>query len=274
MKIYKQGITENKMKRYDKKRAQITIFVILALIIISVLVLFFLWVKPTYITPSESIKPGIEGCIESAVKETIKGIEKNDMGFSGMSFFYKYKGENIPYLCYTNLYLQQCLNQKPLLLEHFKKELERLSKDKILKCYDDFLGELKSKGYETSTGEKKIAIELNPDQIVVELNAPVVISGAGSQSFTKFKSAFSSPIYNLLIFATAIIQQETKYGDSVTDELMLLYPNIKISKITVNDGNKVYIIEDKIAGDKIKFAVRSIAWPVGIGRDTGLLRRQ
>jgi len=260
------------MKKNNK--GQITIFVILALIIVSALILFFIWVKPTYITPSTAIKPGIEGCMEQAVRSTIKNIETNDFGFPGLTFFYKYKGDRIPYLCYTNLYLQPCLNQKPFLVQHVSDELKKRAKDKIYACYDSFLDDLKSKGYQVSSGEKQIDIQLNPDKIVVELTAPITAEKESTQSFTKFKASFNSPLYNMLIFTTAIIQSETKYGDAVTDQFMILYPYIKLVKETTDDGNKIYTIEDKDTGDKIKFAVRSIAWPVGFGQDTGLVRRQ
>jgi hypothetical protein len=266
---------KNKM-RFDKNnRGQVTLFVILALAIISIILVFIFWIQPNYISPKSGAKQNIEGCIEEAVKESIKQIEKQYAGFSGLTFSYMYQGERIPYLCYTNLYLQQCINQKPFLLQHFSEELEKMSKQGILNCYEKSISDLKNRGFEVNEGEKQIKIELEPGQIIASLIAPVSTSQGGvTQSTSEFKAVFDSPIYNMLMIATYIVQQETRYGDSVIEDAMLLHPEILITKIRRDEGNKVYILEDKYTKDIIKFATRSVPWPVGYGVGDSLMRRQ
>jgi len=266
-------MAKNKMIKRDKfKRGQITIFVVLALLIISSLLIYFLWAKPKYF-PTTTVKPSIENCMIDAVKSSINEMERQS-GFTGLVFSYSYQGEKIPYLCYTNLYLQPCLNQKPFLTQYFTDELKKYSKEKVFQCYNDYLEELTAKGYQVIEGEKSLEIALNPEQVVVQLNAPLVISKDSSEQFTAFKTSINSPIYQLLMIATYLIQQETRYGGSIIDEPMMFYPNILIEKISREDGNKVYIVSDKTTGDKIKFAIRSMAWPVGFGTDTSLMKKQ
>jgi hypothetical protein len=186
-----------------------------------------------------------------------------------------YNGEKIPYLCYTNLYLQPCINQKPFLAQNFKEELIRKSQAGVFSCYDKSIEDLRQKGFEINEGEKELNIELNPEQISIELDAPVFIKdGDSSRGFTKFKTEFKSPIYQLLMVSTYLVQQETKYGDTVIDEPMLLYPNILIDKINRDNGDRVYFVKDKNTNEQIKFATRSIAWPAGLGTESGLLREQ
>lgn len=275
IKIYKQRMVKNNMRCITNKRGQITLFVILALLIISVILVFVFWVQPTYITPQSGTKLGIEGCIESVITNSIQQMEKQYAGFPGLEFSYEYKGELVPYLCYTNLYLQQCINQKPFLLQHFSEELNKISESEIFQCYEDNLDDLKKRGFEIKEGVKDLEIEINPEQIIATLKAPVVASSGGvSQSYSEFKAILQSPIYNMLMIATYIIQQETRYGDAVIEDAMLFHPELIITKIRREDGNKVYIIENKYTKEVIKFATRSIPWPVGYGTGDPLMKRQ
>lgn len=273
--IYKREMIKNKM-RFDKNnKAQVTLFVILALAIISVILIFIFWIQPNYISPNSGTRLSIEGCMEEAVRDSIQRMEKQYAGFSGLAFSYMYEGERIPYLCYTNLYLQQCINQKPFLLQHFSEELEKMSKQEILNCYEKNIEDLKQRGFEIREGEKQIKIALEPGQIIVSLKAPISASSGGvTQSTSEFKSVFDSPLYNMLMIATYIIQQETRYGDSIIEDAMLLHPEIIITKIRRDEGNKVYILENKYTKDIIKFASRSVPWPVGYGVGDPLMRRQ
>jgi hypothetical protein len=266
-------MVKNKMKKRESfKQGQVTIFIILALIIISVLLIYFLWAKPTYFLNTTE-KPSIESCMADAVKSSMADMEKQS-GFPELTFSYSYQGEKIPYLCYTNLYLQPCLNQKPFLTQYFTEELKKNAKAGVLQCYNNYLEDLKARGYQVVSGENSLDLNLNPGQIIIQLNAPVVISKESSEQFTTFKTTINSHIYELLLMATYIIQQETKYGDAIIDEPRILYPYIDINKINREDGNTIYFIEDKNTKDQIKFAIRSMAWPIGFGTDADLTKKQ
>ena len=65
--------------------------------------------------------------------------------------------------------------------------------------------------------------------------------------------------------STSIIQSETKYGESDTTTLMLLYDYLIIDKLRQGDGTTIYILEDNNLGTKFQFASRSYAWPPGYG---------
>jgi len=267
-------MVKNRMIKLVEKRGQITLFVILALVIISIVFLYIFWIQPTYITP-QTIKPGLEGCMEEVVKDAIKQMEKQYSGFPGLNFSYSYKGEQIPYLCYTNLYLQSCINQKPFLLQYFAAELKKMSQEGVMQCYENSLEDLRKKGIDIGEGQKIFNISLNPDQIVVSLKAPTSAArGGAAVQFTEFKSIIDSPVYNMMLIITYLVQQETRYGDSIIEDPMILHPQFLITKIRRDDGNKVYIIKEKNTGDIFKFATRSVAWPVGYGYGDTLMREQ
>ena len=73
----------------------------------------------------------------------------------------------------------------------------------------------------------------------------------------------NSPVYEMVMIATSILQFEAKYGDFDTSSMMMFYPDYIIDKIKRSDGTTVYILENKIFGNKFQFASRSLAWPAG-----------
>lgn len=264
------------MRRSGRKemntRGQITIFIIIALLIVTGILIYFLWVKPTYIAPGGSLN--IENCMSEVIKESLPLLEKQAGFVTPPAFSYMYQGDKIPYLCYTNLYLQPCVNQKPFLKQHFEEQLQITVREKIYQCYEDSLNNLRSSGYEVLGSSKELNISIAPNQIIVMLNAPVTLSRESSSRFTQFKSVTVSPLYDNLMIATSLVQFESKYGDSDVSTIMFMYPDLIINKLRQSDGTTVYIIEDKTDKSKLQFATRSYAWPAGYGIDTGLLRKQ
>jgi len=244
--------------RDSKKRGQVTIFILLAIIIVSTVLVYFLWAKPTYF--SEKTKGlGFENCIKDALEPVINELGEN-AGFVNPEFVYSYDGKNFAYLCYTNEYYITCTVQKPFLRTHLQEQAEKAMKEKINICYDSSIKELKAQGYSVSEGKVDYQILLEPDIVRVEIDAPTTI---GAQRFTRFNVKLSSPIYDMIMIATSILQYETEYGDSDTSVLTLFYPDYIIDKIKRDDGTTVYILEDKLSGTKFQFASRSLAWPPG-----------
>ena len=51
-------------------RGQVTIFILIGIIIVSALLIFFLWGQPTYFSDRSGVK-GFEGCVSDALEEGI-----------------------------------------------------------------------------------------------------------------------------------------------------------------------------------------------------------
>jgi len=241
-----------------KKRGQVTMFIILGIIIVSVILVYFLWVRPTY-TGAKSAEIGFESCIKDVIEQSIDELEKKG-GFINPEFYHTYKDEKFPYLCYTDEYYQTCTVQVPFIKNSFDKQLEIFSKEKISKCYDDSLESLRAQGYSVSRGEIIYDILIEPGTVRVELEAPTTV---GTQGFTKFNVKISSPIYEMLMISTSIIQFEAKYGDADTSSIMIYYPDYIVDKIKLSDGVTLYILENKITKNKFQFASKSLVWPAG-----------
>ncbi len=247
----------------NNKRGQVTIFIIVALVIVAAILVFFLWIKPSYITPTTG-QFAFESCVEDVIEEEILTLGETG-GYIKPEFYYNYQGYKIPYYCYTNEYYKPCVVQQPLVKQNFEEQLLLASKEKIYSCFESSVDEFKARGYDVREGEKKLNLEINPEEVVVKLNAPVTLSQETSQRFTDFEIKINSPIYDLLMISTSILQFEAKYGDSDTSTTMFFYPNLIIDKYKQGEGTTIYLLEDKQTRTKLQFASRSYAWPPGYG---------
>ncbi len=252
----------NKEKLFKTNRSQVTIFIIIAIVIISAILIFFLWIKPTYFAQKGELN--FEECVADAVEGEINNLGVSG-GFADPEFYYLYEDDKIGYLCYTNLYYKPCAVLKPFLKNHFEEQLEKVAKEKINKCYENSVAELKAKGYDVVSGKVNSKIELKPKQVIVSVEAPISVSKQTTKKFRTFKIKINSPIYDMLMIATSILQYETKYGDSDVTSLMTLYPDFIIEKIKRGDGTTIYIIKNKESKTKFQFASRSFVWPPGYG---------
>jgi len=252
------------------KRGQVTIFVIVGILIVSAILVFFLVIKPNYID-SPDYELDFERCVADSFEVSLEELGKT-AGFANPEFYYEYQSEKIGYLCYTNLYHQPCVVQKPFLVNHLSSELKKKTASDVVSCYENSLDELKAQGYEISSGTPDFEILFNPDQVVYAIKAPTSVIGSDSRNFEEFNVKINSPTYDILMIATSILQYEIAFGDSDVSSLMLYYPDFIIDKIKRSDGTTVYVIEDKQTQTKFQFASRSYAWPPGYGLSEGLVQ--
>jgi|APSaa5957512535_1039671.scaffolds.fasta_scaffold04768_2 hypothetical protein len=261
--IYKDKMAGKGMKQRGNleemdKRGQVTIFIIVGLVIVAGILVYTLWLRPTYFSEKGGAI-GFEGCVGDVVEQSIRDIGST-AGFVDPEFSYKYNGEEIGYLCYTNDYHVTCTIQKPFLKQHFQEQLKRKVGQQINLCYENSIDELRAQGYDVSAGSIDFNISIVPSSVRVEIEAPTTVGG---RRVTRFGVDVNSPIYEILMVSTSILQFEVEYGDADTSSMMFLYPNLIIDKLKRSDGTTIYMIEDKLTKTKFQFASRSIAWPPG-----------
>lgn len=250
------------------KKAQVTLFIIIALVIVSALLVFLLYVQPRYFSASTG-KLELESCIEEVVSSKIVELGEQ-AGFVRPEFYFMYLGKQVPYLCYTNLYYQTCTIQKPFLKQHFQENLLNSIKPQILECYDDSIAELRGQGYDVLEGDKNVSISLEPERVIIDLEAPVTLNLESSRRFTNFRVHVNSGIYNMLMISTTLLQYESTLGDSDVDSLMFYYPDYSVQKLKQGDGTTIYIVKDIKNQNKFQFASKSLVWPAGYTGDSEL----
>ena len=92
------------------------------------------------------------------------------------------------------------------------------------------------------------------------LSAPTSIGGS---RFTRFNVKLNSPVYEMVMIATSILQFESRYGDSDVSTIAFLYPDYFVEKLKMGDGTTIYSLEHKTMGNEFRFASKSLVWPAG-----------
>ncbi len=241
-----------------KNKGQVTIFIIVAIMIVAAIIVFLVWVRPTYFSELGG-KMNFEDCVGDVVEQTIDELGPK-AGFVNPGFTYSYNSERFTYLCYTREYYETCMVQVPFLKNVFEEQMAISIRKQVDSCYENSLDNLRMQGYDVVGGTVDYNVLIEPGIVRIEIDAP---TNVGSQGFSRFNVRVNSPIYEMVMIATSILQYESSLGDSDVSTLMIFYPDYIIDKIKRDDGTTVYILENKISGNKFQFASRSLAWPAG-----------
>ncbi|MEK6836928.1 MAG: hypothetical protein AABX94_04655, partial [Nanoarchaeota archaeon] len=216
------------MKRCVFSRGgQVTLFVILAIVIVAVV--FVIFAFPQVNVFSSSVNPGayLKSCIEPEINK-IKDVLSVQGGYSNPTNYAMYKDLKLQYLCYTSEFYIPCLVQQPLLVRHIEQEMKRYIEPRAKQCLEDLKDQYERRGYDVKSGTSAINVSVASEKIIVEFIAPLTISKEETQTFQKFAVGMDSKWYSLLITSINIIQYESIYGDSETSLYMSYYPNLKI----------------------------------------------
>ena len=245
-------------------KAQVTLFVILALAIIIVLILLFVGKDKigTLITSKSPIEQ-VRECVDEPLERALDIISVQG-GSLDPGNYYLYQGNKIEYLCYTEENYKQCVMQKPLLKQSIEKELESYLQPRVKNCINAVKTSLQKKGYSVSSKNPEIDVQLIPNTILVDIKPDLQITKDKTESYKSIKTDYTSQLYSLVMIASSILNWEARYGDSETMNYMLYYPSMKVEKKKQGEGSTVYILTERNSLDKFMFASRSMALPAGI----------
>ena len=249
------------------------IFIILALVIVAVVLIFFLLNSNFGFFSGEDLTPQrfFSECLEPEIQPSVGFLAKQG-GYKNPEGYATYQGEQIKYLCYTDDYYETCAIQQPLTKRHFEKELGDILTGKGNQCMNEFLRVAQERGYTVDSEGFKVESSLIPGKIIVALHTPLTLTkNDNSQRFEKVVIEKESEIYDLLFVAQSIVDSEAKLGDSAIELYMQYYPDLEIRKIKLSDGTKIYKLSNVVTGEVYQFSSRSLAWPAGYGLEGGNL---
>ena len=248
-----------------KSRGQLTIFIIMAIILVVGIIVAIYLMGGSKFESSVELNPEqfVRKCVKDAVSPSVDAVIRNG-GVINPSFFKMYKGEAYNYLCFQEQWYLTCVNHYPQLREIIEEQIRNDSAQRVSDCFDSFREEFESRGYTIQEGGISYDIELVPGRVNIELNNTIEISkGEGAQSFSNFDYSVISPLDGLIDIAYEIVNQEAQYCHFDYNGFMLLYPEFDIDRIEY-DYSRIYRITDRRSGIMFKFAVRSCAWKHGI----------
>ncbi len=254
-------------QKITNKRGQITMFVIVAIIIVAGGILITLiWREqgPTVSGSAQFDPVQFVGTCARNNLDTITGIMLSQGGFVNPTDYTIYDDAKVPYLCKTINHYEPCVSQYPIYLSALRMEIEREITPKITTCFSQLKTELEDRGYEVSMTSPTVLAILQPGKVEARIASTVRITKAGTtQTFTTFTSAIRSPLYDLARIAQDIAAQEAKICYFEYVGYMLLNPKYDVRKFTLSDSTKIYTIADKASGKMMSIATRGCTIPAG-----------
>lgn len=254
---------ENLVKKHMNKRGQISIFIILAIVIVASVLAFFLFPRIGILSGEVNPSDYLRTCIEQDL-EDVKDILSRQGGYLSPENSVMYQGVSIQYLCYTSEFYKPCVVQQPLLVNKIESEMKSYLQPRAIQCVNNLKNEYERKGYSVSNVVGDMNVDIVQKKINVEFISPMTISKETTQSFEKFSVSVESEWYDLLLTAVSIIQYESTVGDSETGLYVQFYPDLLIDKIRRDDGT-IYKLRNIITNDEFVFATKSLNWPRGYG---------
>ncbi|MBS3085757.1 hypothetical protein J4225_03675 [Candidatus Pacearchaeota archaeon] len=268
------SLKEGKMKLLRNKSGQITLFIIIALVIVGLAVLFYLFfpkIQVAFGLTPKNPQAFMQNCLEDDLQNSANKLSLQG-GSLEPQLYLLYESNKIEYLCYQEEYYLPCIVQQPMLKTHIEKEIKTAVREKVGECLDDLEKTFEARGYSVSLSNGEYQVELLPGIIEVSFSNVLTLTqgeerevyGSADNPQKKIRVLLHNNIYELISIANSIINWESNYGDSETTIYMNYYHDLKVEKYKQGDGSKIYILTDRIKGDKFQFAVRSVAWPPGI----------
>jgi hypothetical protein len=246
-------------------KGQITIFIMLAIVIVVLGILIYMFypqIKTTLGFGSKNPSEYIQTCIEEDIENTVKELSLKG-GSLAPEHYIMYDDETIEYLCYTGEYYKTCVMQQPMLKQHIESEIEDEIKDKVKTCFNSMKESYEKQAYTVNLKRGETIIELLPKKIVATFNYSLTLTKGDSKKYESFKVVLNNNLYELISIANSILNWEARYGDSETTSYMNYYHDLKVEKKKQSDGTTIYILTDRNNGNKFQFASRSVAWPPG-----------
>lgn len=256
-----------------KKRGQITIFIILAIIIVMLGILIYLFYPQISSTLGfGEVNPPVfmQDCVEDDIKKALETLSPQG-GSLEPEHYIMYQDEKIEYLCYSQEYYKTCVMQQPMLKTHIEIEIQGAIKDKANECLDSMKKSYEKMGYKVNLNSESVGVELLPKKVIAKFENSFTLTKQDTKTYDSINVVINNNLYELVSITNSILNMEARYGDSETTIYMDYYHDLKVEKKKQSEGSTIYILTDRNTGDKFQFASRSVAWPPGYGADKVLL---
>ena len=253
-----------------KRKAQVTIWIIVAVLIAASILIFFAIKERqgTEISQPSTADPQayIEKCMRDASSEAIN-IMLPQAGYISPENYKLYENNKVAYLCYNKNYYYSCVNQQPNYLNFLENEIRDYIEPKMKDCFYNLKQEYLDKKYSVNEGVMFIDVKIVPKQVNIEIENEFEVSKQEeTRRYDEFKARLNSPLFELANVAREIVNQEAKYCNFEYLGYMLFYPMFNIDKKSVGSAetaSKIYMIADRNTDKRLYIAIRSCAIPPG-----------
>ena len=247
-------------------RGQVTIFVIVAVILVAIIsVILFLKGNKTSFREQDFDDP--QTYLSSCIKERASLIIEQMLtggGFTIPKDTVLYNAKQITYLCKNINNFDPCINQYPLYVTQLEKEFDSNIQDDAEQCFASLKQELTDKNYDVESGPVNVEAHFKPETVEIVLKSDLTLSkGDTSKKYERFDTYVLSKIQSIGFVVNEIVAQEAKWCYFSNDGFMLLYPEYDIRVYMMEDTTKIYTIKNKKSSETLRMATRGCAIPAG-----------
>lgn len=258
----------NLLNCFKTKRGQVTIFIIIAVLVIVAGVLIYMF-TPDIISREkidlEDPQQYIQSCVSDELEEVTRQVSLQG-GSLEPEHSYSYQGNDLEYLCYSSEDYDLCSVQRPFLRTHLEKEIKSGISGQAESCFSSLVEEYEEEGYQTNLKKEEINIKILPKQIAADLNTTLHVQREENvENHRNFEINKRSSLYDIVDVAESIVEWESGYGTADPSLYMNVYYDLLVEKREQSDDTTVYIIENIETGNKFQFASRSLAFPSSYG---------
>lgn len=241
------------------KRGQVTIFIIIAVVIVAAAVAVYLAfpaIKTALGVQQQNPRSFMQTCLEKDIKNSLDAISLHGGDFNP-AFYSTYDNIKIKNLCYTTLNCDLCRLQQPQLQPYIEKEIKDNIQTNIQDCFASLNDSYEKQGYQVNLQTGQFNVELLPQRVFTNLNYSLTLTKTSTEKYDSFSVVVNNNLYELIAIANSILGYESTAGMADVTLYMTYYPNLKVEKKLLSDGTKIYIITDRTTKDKFEFASRS-----------------
>ena len=262
------------------KKGQVTIFIIIAIVIIAAIAFYFL-IQSNVIPDVPGLSDGketnpssfLDSCLEDKLETTVETL-MHQGGYLGSSseptfnrtFMFTEEGisYDLTYLCYFELYYSPCINQKPNLMQDLEDQIKEEIGTEVQICWNDLVLSLEEEGYAIYEKYNGFEVVLSPEKLTIDIDGELTLTKSGESSIKEdFSVIYPTRIYDIANVAREIINQEARFCNFDTLGYMIFYPQWELNKFRPGNGDVIYKIKDTQSNKEFTFAVRSCALPPG-----------
>ena len=153
-----------------------------------------------------------------------------------------------------------------MLKQHIENEISGYVMPKLKSCASSLKADFEKRGYAVKANTSSILMEtsIQPENVVIDAEFEFSASkGEENIKSDKFEAELKEPLYDLVVLAGEIVNQEVTWGNFNIDGYMMLYPKHKVERDKINEI-RIYTLTDRATQRQFRFAVRGYVLPAGI----------
>jgi len=253
------------------KRGQVTIFIIIAILIVLIgLFIFLIYPRLTASGgfDTENPKAFIQSCVEDDLEEIVEIISIQGGIYEEPLLYDYYQLEKVQYLCHTPNYDELCTAKTAFLREYVEEIISEAIKDKVNSCFETLKNNYIEKGFGVILKSEFGIVKTNllPQRIFLEFQGyEITLSkGDNSETYKNFNTRETTNLRKLVDISSEIINDEASMigGIDINPYRMEnLEVDIKVTQRT--EGTTVYHLIYEETGDFFQFATRSNVYQPG-----------